>query len=105
MTIIQPDRANLLWNRILIGLAVFLLLAAVYLVWLYTRLVNLDHNLTQTKTEIQNLQTENSEFKDKIFTLFNESQLQTFATAHQLVLDRKPQYLTVNQTWFPDSQP
>ncbi len=103
MTILQPDRANAFWNRILVGLVVTLIFSAGWMVWLYTHLVNLNHNLTQMRTEAHNLQTANSELKDNIFALFRSDELQKFAAAHQLVQDRAPQYLTVNQSWYPDS--
>ena len=94
MTILKPDSTNALWNQILIGLGILLLLSAMYLVWLYTQVMNLNHALSEMRAEFHNLQTANSELKDKTFALFSEAQLKTFAQSHQLVLDRKPQYLS-----------
>ncbi len=96
MTILQPDRLNALWNRVLVGLGLALLLSAVYLVWLYTRVVNLEHNLAQARADLQSAQTANSELKDKTFSLFGDSQIRSFAAEHDLVPDRSPRYLTVN---------
>ncbi len=99
MTILRSDHANVLWNRLLIVLGLMLVVSAVYLVWVYTQLVNRNHDLALARTEFQQIQTANSELQDRIFALFGEDQLRSFAAAHSLVPDRQPRYLTVNQTW------
>ncbi len=99
MTILRSDRANVLWSQLLVALGLMLLVSAVYLVWLYTQLVNRNHDLARIRSEFQQIQTANSELQDRIFTLFGEDQLRSFAAAHSLVPERQPRYLTVNQTW------
>jgi cell division protein FtsL len=95
MTIIQPGNKKTFWDRILAGLIIASVLISFFLVSAYTRFINLNHGLAETRKAIQEVQTANAELKDKIFALFDRSRLESLAAERNLVVEKNPQYLRV----------
>jgi len=99
MTIVQPNNTTAFLNRVLIVLVVALVIGAGWVVVLYNRLVNLNHNLTDTNGQIRAVQTANAELKDRAFQLFTSQNLDQVAAARGLVKDREPRYVAQETPW------
>ncbi len=99
MTIIQPDRQSVLLNRLLFALVALIIVSALSLVWLYVRLVNINHNLASARTDLVQVETQSAELKEKIFGLLSGDKLQALAQAKGLVQDKDPQYLQASPSW------
>lgn len=99
MTIIKPYADKTFINKILMLVIGFLVLSAFWLVIIYNRAVNLTHSISQTKDNVEKLQTANAELKDKMFSLFKNDNLAAFTNNKQLIQDRAPQYLEVDERW------
>jgi cell division protein FtsL len=97
MTIIQPAKSNTFLNIIIAILIAALLSGSLWLVALYNRLVNLNHNISELNTELNKLQTANAEVKKAIFAIFDSQNLEKLAEEKQLVKDRNPEYLTITE--------
>lgn len=101
MTLIQPNKNNaFIINRILILLVAALFIAAVWLVVLYNRLVNIDHSISRMKSEIQSGEARSAELKGQVLTLLDGASLGDFAGARGLVQEKKPQYITIQDQWL-----
>ena len=99
MTILQPHKKITLLTKILIVLVIPLALGIGYLVMLSNQTVNLRHEISKINLEIQKVQNENVEIKDRIFALFDNQSLADFSQTHALVQEKTPEYLEVNQKW------
>ncbi len=95
MTIIHPHKTLPFINIILTVLAGVLVVFSVWLVILYNRSVNLDHNISSFKAQIKNTETQTAELKDRIFTLFDAQALSHIAETGGLVKENSPRYLEV----------
>jgi len=76
-----------------------LLLAAVILmafavVILYNKTVDLEHGITAMRNDIKKTEAKNTELKEKIFALFDSSNLKE-TLGGSLIQDKNPQYLEV----------
>jgi cell division protein FtsL len=95
MTFIKSTQDSGPINKILIALIGLLVITAVVLIIIYNRYVNLNHELSQIGDQINKIQTENAEFKEKIFAQFDDLRLTELATERGLVKDRNPEYIEV----------
>ena len=84
---------------ILTILVVFLVLGGVSLVVLYNRIVNFNHNLGEAKAELSDLQSQNADIKDRLFTLLDLDGNSAVFGGHGLIEDKNPQYLEINSKW------
>lgn len=95
MTIIQPNKTGSYTNIVLAILAGVLTVFSVWLVVLYNRSVNLNHNISDLKAQIKNTETETAELKDRIFTILDTQALSRIAETEGLVKENSPRYLEV----------
>lgn len=93
MTIIQPGNNKTFLNKILVAMIFGAILVSFMLVALYTRFVNLNHGIAETKKAIEESQTANAELKDKVFALLDRGRLESLAAERNLVEEKNPQYL------------
>ena len=96
MTFIQPNKNKSALNKILILLGIFTVLSSIWLVMLYNKVVNLNHGLSQMKSEFSDIQSQNLDFKSKIFDLINSSDPSSLGG---LVQEKNPEYVEVHPTW------
>ncbi len=96
MTFIQPNKNKSVLNRIFILLGIFTVLSSVSLVMLYNKTVNINHGLSQMKSELSDIQSQNLAVKSKIFNLINSSDPSSFGG---LVQEKNPEYIEVRPTW------
>lgn len=94
MTIIRPHTSPSALNRIIALLIVAIMFVSVWLVVLYNQLVNFDHGISRANVELQRIQTEGAELKEKIFSLFDADRMQSLTAARGLTRDRAPRYFT-----------
>lgn len=99
MTILRPHKKITLLTKLLIVLAIPLAIEIVSLVILSNQTVNLRHEISKINLEIQKVENDNVEIKDKIFALFNDQSLADFSQTRALVQEKNPEYLEVNQKW------
>jgi hypothetical protein len=99
MTYIQPNKNHSTLNILLIFLGIGFFLGAVWLVILYNNSVNFSHGLSEMKSEFQEVQTVNVELKEKIFSVLDSLNSKSIAASHNLVQEKKPQYLEINTQW------
>jgi cell division protein FtsB len=97
MTIIQPPRANIFLNVIIAILITALFSGSFWLVTLYNRLVNLNHNILELTVELNKLQAANAEVKKEIFAILDSQNLERLAGEKRLVKDLSPEYLTISK--------
>mgnify|MGYP001614594193 CR=1 FL=1 len=99
MTILQPHKKITVLTRLLIVSVISLALEVVYLVMLSNQTVDLKHEISKVNSQIQQVENENVEIKDKILTLFDNQNLTDFIQAQGLVQEKNPEYLEVNEKW------
>ena len=66
---------------------------------LYNNSVNFSHGLSEMKSEFQEVQAANVELKEKIFSVLDSINSKSIAVRHNLVQEKKPQYLEINTQW------
>lgn len=101
MTIIKPSiyTQN---ARFIIFLLSFILIAGISYIFMYNALVNARYQVSNLKNQIAEAAASDNELKSKLFNATDPSKLQTLASKYNLVLDTRPEYLTVHQ-WVSDS--
>src|SRR3989344_610972 len=96
MTIIQTDRTGAKLNLIFITLMAAVVVAAVTLVFLYNRLMNLKHEAAAARQEIEVTELRTAEMQEKLFALLNKDSVAELATNRALVQERNPKYLQIS---------
>jgi len=104
MTFIQPPRSNNLLNKILLFLILGLIFGTYWLITLYSNSVGLTHGILDMRSQISQIQTQNAELKNKVFSLLDSANLQNLAKDRQLIQEKNPQYLEVDKQWSFASQ-
>lgn len=62
----------------------------------YKSFIDSKHELKSIKDNIINLQEANADLKEEIYQLTDPTELQKIAKENNLILDKKPEYLTLN---------
>jgi cell division protein FtsL len=99
MTFIQPNRQNFILNFVLFGLIGIVTLSVIWLIFLYNQTVSLAHGAEQMRETAKQIETQNSELKGEIFALYSPDAVQAFAANHGMILDRTPEYSSLNPEW------
>ena len=69
----------------------------IVLVMLYNKTVDLRHRISQTRLEIQRIETARAELDINILSGFDRERIAEFVAAHGLVEEKHPQYREVSQ--------
>ena len=93
MTYIRPNKDHSTLNVVLLFLGIGFFLGAVWLVVLYNNSVNFSHGLSEMKAEFQEVQAANVELREHIFSVLDTLNSKDLAAQHNLVQEKKPQYL------------
>lgn len=101
MTIIKPH-TNRSFKLYFIGVFLFLFVMGGVYIAEYNAVANLRFQVRDMKESMVKLQGENADLKDKVFSMNDPKKLQELAQEKGLFMDRKPQYMKVNQ-WVSDS--
>ena len=101
MTIIQPHKhqRGIYFLAILFGV---LLVGGLSYISLYNTLVDARHQVSALEKSVVGLEAKNADLKNELFRMIDPGQLEAYAVAAGLVMDRHPAYLRHNQ-WLSDS--
>lgn len=104
MTFIQPNKNNSILKGILFVLGIGTLGGIFLLVGLYNSTVNLSHNISTAKTEIDVVSAQNTNLNNAIIAALGSNQVAANARANNLVEDKNPHYFPVDSKWLLASQ-
>ncbi len=92
MTIIKPskDKSNVVF--IILALCALLIGGGVY-IYEYNSLVESRDTIERIEERVVLAEVENAEQKEAVYTLSDPTRLESFAKEHNLVLERKPEFL------------
>lgn len=99
MTLIQPNKSNPLLNKILGALITLSVICSVWLVFEYTKIVDLNHSISQMSADMKDMAVQSSEMRQNIFTMFDSNNMAKFASERQLVQERAPRYIDLSAQW------
>ena len=99
MTFIQPNRIVDRLTYILGACIAAFALTACWLIAMYVHVVDLEHDVASTKEHIQILEGSSASLRDKTYALLDANSFDALAADHNLVKDRDPQYVTIDQEW------
>jgi hypothetical protein len=99
MTYLQPNKNSSLINRILAGFAVALIIGVFGMVALYNATVNLSHNITKAKTELDAIGAASTQLNNSVVQALSAAGLSATAARDGLVVDNSPEYFPVQQSW------
>ena len=95
MTYIQPAKKSLM-NMILMWLIAAIVLGSLFLVMIYNKIVNFEYGIAEVKAEIKEIQAENAELQEKIFTFFSADNFLE-VIGDNFIQDKNPEYLVTNE--------
>ncbi len=85
---------------IIVGLCVCVFVVqALFLVAMYTKSVNIRHEISQLRDRTLVLQSNNAKIKDALFAQFSRDSVTTFADSRGLVKEEHPVYLRTASQW------
>lgn len=91
MTIIQPSKNKNLIHLMLIFGAILTFVAGLY-VFIYSRTVNLTHDLKKIEAELIELRVQNADLKNGFYSAIDSKKLEDLAQEKGLIIDRNPQW-------------
>lgn len=92
--------------NLILGVLAIAVTAGVFgMVALYNTTVNLNHNITEAKAELDAIGAENTTLSNRVFAALGSGDaLANAMAADGLVQDQKPQYFRVDPQWHLASQ-
>jgi cell division protein FtsB len=97
MTFIQPNKKNILLRFCLVLIVVGLMGGTFWLITLYNQTVNLNHEISAAKAELDSIGAENTALNNQIVTALGDTDhLTAMASSDGLVI-AKPQYVNAAQ--------
>ncbi len=95
MSIIQPNRKQ---NIILliVGLSVLFIMFTVGNIMIYSKTVSLTHDLNSLKANLSNLQVNNAELKNALYTETDSNAMSKIIATRGLIEDKNPQWVIVS---------
>lgn len=93
MTLIQPHQQKSFFLGVIAALFVLLFTGVVWLILLYNQGVEFRHASLDFKAEVQKVETEHADAKERILSMTNSSDVAAFVAIHNLVQDKTPHYL------------
>ena len=98
MTIIQPNKNNKKANLMAFGLTMAMVIMVAIGVSFYNQLINLRHEIASQETNLQKVEVTNAELKNNLYRLTDNENLQALATDKNLVLEKNPKYVKINDS-------
>ena len=93
MTIVNQQKTEHSHRTSITVLGVLTICTIVLGLFWYNQIVNLTHELASRRQDIQKIQAQNAELKQRVYALLSFENLQKVANAHNLVAEKNPQYL------------
>ena len=94
MTIIEPKKKKSKNKLFFLPLTLFIL-GAFLGVFFYADIVNLRHELADWEKKVRQLEIDNSELKNKRYSMFDKEGIRKTASEFGLILEKKPAYLEI----------
>lgn len=88
-------------NGILVMLSIALMVETFGMVALYNATVNVSHNITEAKSQIEAIGAQNTNLNNTIIAALSSGEVTAMAARDGLVPESKPQYFPVNQMTDP----
>ena len=104
MTFIQPKKYFDIQNVVIAMLVVLVLVGTFWVVVGYNKTVDLSHDITSAKTQLNAVGAQNTSLNNDIIATLGGGQIGSIASVDNLVEDTKPQYFSINQQWPIASQ-
>ena len=101
MTFIQPNKPKSLITMILGVLVITILAGTFWLVVAYNQIVNVSHNISAMKAQLDTIGAENTAASNQLVATLSAGQAAAIASQDGLVQENKPQYITVNNNSWP----
>lgn len=100
MTIISQHKTEYVHRTPLIVLgAITICTMALGLFW-YNQIVNLSHELESRRQDIQKIQVQNADLKQRVYALVSFENLKKVARERNLVAEKNPRYLQMDSRWL-----
>lgn len=96
MTYIQPNKHNKI-NFLTYTLILIIVFSASGGIFLYNQSVDLNHNIINQEKLVRDAEVENAELKNSLYQLIESKNLETLANEKSLVVEKNPQYITINR--------
>ena len=93
MTIIEPNKHKLNLAPSIILLGISLAFSVVFIINLYSRGVDLKHNLVSKNKQLQELQVLNADYKNKLYQVLNSQNINSITKERNLIPEENPRYL------------
>lgn len=78
--------------------SIALVFGIISLIAVYNQSVNLKHEISLMKNQMQQIQAANAGLQDKLFSLFDPAKVAEFSAKQGLVKEKAPQYLPI-ESW------
>ena len=104
MTFIQPNKNNNILKGVLVALGIGAFGGIFLLVGIYNSTVNLNHNISAAKTELDVVNAQNTSLNNALIAALGSNRVMANARANNLVEDKNPQYFPVDSKWLLASQ-
>ena len=99
MTFIQPNKHKNFYTILLVALAIAVFTGTFWLVIAYNKTVNLSHDISSTKTQLDSIGAENTAANNKIIATLGGSNLAVVASESNLVQEKSPEYFQLDKKW------
>ena len=105
MTYIHPDHNGKSILNIVLAVLIFTsILSVFWLVALYNNIVNLNHNITTARAELDSVGAKTAALNNQVAAALGNVQSGDIAAQNGLVQDNHPTYFPLNQSWPIASQ-
>src|SRR5205823_3682530 len=94
MTFIHSQKNRSSLTRMIVLLMVALFTGTGGLILLYNKVVDLNHEISQAKAQLEAVGAQNTQFNNRIIAIIGGGDLTAVANERGLVLDNAPQYFT-----------
>jgi len=95
MTYIHPNNHKSLLNLVIAGLAIFTVVGIFSLIALYNNIVDLNHSIASTKTELDSVGAKSTALNNEVIGALHNIQSSNLASADGLVENNHPQYFSL----------
>lgn len=77
-------------------LIVAFVLVSVSGIFVYNKIVSINHEIDGVKNDLRDAEIKNVELKNKVSEMLNQNKLQSLITSKALVVDKNPEYVKIN---------
>lgn len=101
MTIIKPEQYKYIL-RFILQVFILVVICGAFYIYEYNVVADNRYEIQSLQERIVEAEVANAEIKNTLYEIIDPAKLTTLADTYELVLERNPQYLNVNQ-WVSDS--